>query len=71
MLSERIPRIYLDTSIFGGVFDSEFEEPGKEFVRQIRLGIYSIVVSDVVRREIEGAIPPFEHYSRISSHLPK
>ncbi|MCA9426293.1 MAG: type II toxin-antitoxin system VapC family toxin [Candidatus Omnitrophica bacterium] len=50
-------RIYLDTSIFGGVFDSEFEKPSKEFIRLVNLGIYSIVISDVVQRELKNAPP--------------
>lgn len=45
-------RVYADTSVFGGVFDSEFEEPSQEFFRQVRNGRFQLVVSDVVQAEL-------------------
>jgi len=46
------PTVYTDTSVFGGVFDDEFEEPSRAFFGQVRAGRFSLLVSDVSRREI-------------------
>jgi predicted nucleic acid-binding protein len=48
-------RIYADTSVFGGVFDEEFKEPSRTFFSQVRNGRFALVLSAVVRRELEGA----------------
>ncbi|GAK50854.1 hypothetical protein U14_02095 [Candidatus Moduliflexus flocculans] len=48
-------RIYVDTSVFGGVFDIEFMEPSTALFQQIRSGQFLLCVSEVVRREIEFA----------------
>ena len=31
-------RIYVDTSVFGGCFDKEFETPSKTFFEKVRYG---------------------------------
>ena len=49
-------RIYVDTSVFGGVFDIEFMEPSAALFQQIRSGQFLLCVSEVVRREIEFAL---------------
>lgn len=48
-------RIYADTSVFGGVFDAEFEEPSKQFFREIDSGRFLLVTSAIVEAEIEPA----------------
>lgn len=48
-------KIYADTSIFGGVFDKEFEAPSKAFFQEITLGNFELVTSAVVQAEIEPA----------------
>ena len=48
-------RVYVDTSVFGGVFDPEFEKPSKKFFDQVRLGRFILVTSALVRDEIEPA----------------
>jgi len=48
-------RIYLDTSVFGGVFDEEFIKPSKVLFEQIKSGLYTLVTSAVVQQEIIGA----------------
>ena len=40
-------RVYVDTSVFGGVFDEEFSDPSKDFFTQADSGIFDIVISDV------------------------
>ena len=51
----RITRVYTDTSVFGGVFDKEFDSASQIFFKQVRLGIFDLVTSAVVKREIERA----------------
>lgn len=54
-MSKPIPRIYLDTSVFGGAFDDEFSPASLRLFDAIRSGAFQIVTSDVVRKEIEDA----------------
>ena len=51
-------RVYVDTSVFGGVFDPEFESVSKIFFQETRIGFYTPVISGVVRREIVKAPDP-------------
>jgi predicted nucleic acid-binding protein len=48
-------RIYADTSIFGGVFDDEFDVKSRLFFDAVRAGKYRLVISAVVSKELEGA----------------
>ena len=45
-------RVYVDTSVFGGVFDEEFRNASFIFFDQIKKGEFSIVTSPVVIDEI-------------------
>ncbi len=47
--------VYADTSVFGGVFDDEFKEASKAFIDAIRAGRFTLVTSELVRREIAVA----------------
>jgi predicted nucleic acid-binding protein len=47
-------RIYADTSVFGGVFDEEFEGPSKAFFDAIRKARFLLVTSELVRQEIQA-----------------
>jgi predicted nucleic acid-binding protein len=51
----RIPRIYLDTSVFGGCFDTEFAKESLAIFELIRSGSYHAVVSEIVFEELEEA----------------
>ena len=51
----RIPRIYLDTSVFGGCFDVEFAEESLAIFELIRSGEYRAVMSEIVLEELEDA----------------
>lgn len=55
MVEHGIIRIYADTSVFGGVFDAEFEEPSKAFFRAVREARFVLVSSELVRQEIHAA----------------
>jgi len=48
-------RIYLDTSVYGGVFDSEFTKPSEILFEQIRNGYFDLISSAVVQEEIMAA----------------
>jgi hypothetical protein len=48
-------RIYLDTSVIGGCFDSEFQIWSEALVRDFRQGRYIAVISDVTAAEIAPA----------------
>jgi predicted nucleic acid-binding protein len=49
------PRIYLDTSVFGGCFDVEFSGESLAIFQLIRLGYYRAVISEIVLGELEAA----------------
>ena len=51
----RIPTLYLDTSVLGGFFDDDWEEPTRELWRQMEAGLWCFVSSDVTTREMAGA----------------
>jgi len=48
-------RTYIDTSVFGGYFDIEFEKPTKQFFTEIEKGIKIPMVSDLTVSELEKA----------------
>jgi len=54
-MSEPRVRVYADTSVFGGVFDVEFEWASRAFFQEVREGRFALVVSAVVRGELVPA----------------
>jgi len=48
-------RIYIDTSVFGGCFDTEFEEPSKQLFQEFQQGLKTSVISNVTLLELERA----------------
>ncbi|MCL1932634.1 MAG: hypothetical protein FWF53_02305 [Candidatus Azobacteroides sp.] len=48
-------RIYIDTSIVGGFFDTEFEKETKLFFKQLENKEVIFVVSNLLREELKGA----------------
>jgi predicted nucleic acid-binding protein len=48
-------KIYLDTSVFGGFFDKEFEEYTKPLFERIINGEFILLFSDVTQEELETA----------------
>src|SRR5690349_6523193 len=57
MINERPPKVYTDTSVFGGMFDDEFAAPSRQFFEAVRAGKFHLVTSEIVREEI-GPAPP-------------
>lgn len=50
-----IPRLYFDTSVFGGVYDEEFEEISTLLFEKVKLGQIICVYSDLSETELENA----------------
>jgi len=50
-----IRKIYIDTSVFGGYFDKEFDVDTKQFFNKVINDKITIIVSDVVTSELENA----------------
>ena len=48
-------KLYLDTSIFGGYWDKEFEEATREFFDYAFQSNAALVYSDITEKELEGA----------------
>lgn len=48
-------RIYLDTSVFGGYFDSEFDAFTKPLFDRIQKGEFKILLSPVLQKELKPA----------------
>lgn len=48
-------RVYVDTSVFGGVFDEEFAGASQTFFDHVRNGGFSLVTSAIVQEEIAPA----------------
>lgn len=55
MRKRDIVRVYADTSVFGGVYDEEFDTASIIFFEQVRQGRRRLVISDVIRREMATA----------------
>lgn len=51
-MAERIPKIYLDTSVFGGYYDAEFEKDTQILFEKIKLGQFKIVYSTTTEDEL-------------------
>ena len=50
-------RVYIDTSVFGGYFDDEFEAPTRRFFDLATNRQCTVLVSDLLMEEMENAPP--------------
>jgi predicted nucleic acid-binding protein len=57
-MKKPISRLYLDTSIYGGVFDDEFKEDSKRIMDAINDNKICVLMSDIVVAEIEAKGTP-------------
>ncbi len=48
----KLTRVYADTSVFGGMFDEEFETASKVFFDAVKKGSFKLITSELVREEI-------------------
>ena len=49
------PRLYFDTSVFGGIYDEEFEEITSALFEKVKLGQIICVYSDLSTAELQNA----------------
>ncbi len=62
-------RVYADTSVFGGVFDSEFSTPSNQFFQEVEQNNFILVTSAVVEAEIEPAPENIRHFFKKYAQL--
>ena len=48
-------KVYVDTSVFGGCFDAEFEEWSNKLIEEFKLGLKVLIISDLTFKELEEA----------------
>ena len=48
-------RIYLDTSVFGGLYDEEFQEYTEPLFKRIKKSEFEIIFSSITEQELENA----------------
>lgn len=71
-----IKKVYCDTSVIGGVLDSEFSDHSKSFLKSVKSGLFNLVVSPVVDAEIYtkgtqlGVIEAYENLQSYASIVP-
>ena len=66
-MKKELLRLYLDTSVFGGVFDKEFQQDSKRLIDDIHAKKFRVMISSVVFDEI--AKSP-EHVQKLVRELP-
>ncbi len=54
-MKQQLLRLYLDTSVFGGVFDEEFQTDSKRLIDAIHAKKFLVMMSDVVLDEVVDA----------------
>jgi predicted nucleic acid-binding protein len=55
-------RFYFDTSVFGGVFDTEFEEESLLLFEKVKLGLIECVYSNLTETELVNAPKKVQSY---------
>ena len=62
------PRLYFDTSVFGGVYDKEFQEETIKLFEMVKAEEITCVYSDLTELELENAPEKVkEHFIKLSS----
>ena len=49
-------RVYIDTSVLGGCFDTEFRDASQQFVQSVRDGRILPLISEILLRELREAL---------------
>lgn len=57
-----VPRVYIDTSVIGGLFDIEFSEDTKPFFERVEKGELKIVYSEITNDELTNAPDQIKNY---------
>jgi predicted nucleic acid-binding protein len=63
-LKGRPMRVYVDTSVFGGTFDEEFQGASRDFFDMVRSGEFRLVISSTVSDELRDAPEPVRVFFR-------
>lgn len=63
-----IPRIYVDTSVFGGCFDEEYKTESLRIFEDVRNGKFILVISTVTVEELDRAP---KHVQKVLADLPE
>lgn len=69
MTDRTVVRVYADTSVYGGVFDDEFERPSKVFFERAGKGEIRLVTSALVAGELTPAPEQVRGYYETASRL--
>jgi predicted nucleic acid-binding protein len=64
---KKLIRVYADTSVFGGVFDEEFEKSSNVFFDEVKQGKFQLVVSRLVEEELSAAPQKIQDF--FTTHL--
>lgn len=48
-------RTYVDTSVFGGVYDEEFYSASEQFFKRAREGSFTVIISEITLEELGSA----------------
>jgi len=62
------PRVYADTSVFGGCFDDEFAEESRKLFDEIKNGKFTLVISTTLLSELDRAP---DHVQNVLADLPQ
>jgi len=62
VIRKRQIRVYADTSVFGGVFDQEFDRASKSFFKEVQEKKFVLITSELVRQEILAAPRKVQKY---------
>lgn len=54
-----VPRVYVDTSVFGGCLEAEFRTASRRLLAACERGALRLVISELTIAELEAA--PFRH----------
>ncbi|MCH7760603.1 PIN domain protein [candidate division TA06 bacterium] len=63
-----VMKVYVDTSVFGGCFDAEFEEWSNKLVEEFKLGLKVAAISDLTLKELEEAP---QNVNRLFEEIPE
>ena len=63
----QMPRVYVDTSVFGGTQDVEFSDDSRRFLEEVRNGVFVVLISPLTMGELADAP---ESVSRAMFDLP-
>jgi len=63
-------RVYADTSVFGGVYDTEFAVPSQIFFEQVQEGHFLLITSVLVDIELRDAPPSVQNlFAKMLPHM--